>query len=290
VTHAPTAIVTASYAPDFERCRILCDTIDKHVTGYTKHYILVDNTDAALFAPLAGARRRIVTDKELLPRWIMRWPGAFAPRGKPVWLSTRTKPLHGWHMQQLRRIAIALNGDEAAYFYCDSDTAFIKPFDLGAVWRGGALRLYRETDAADSALSDHALWLEHAAQAFATPAIAAERHNYVRSFIAWRKDTVTAMCAKMEAAHGRHWVSVVANTRKFSECTLYGAYADLFGHRDDHWHDSRDFCRIHWFNPPPIEKELRAFLADMEPYEVGFGVQSFIDVDSALIRKIALGQ
>ena len=55
-TTATTAIVTASYAPDFERCRLLCETIDRFVTGASHHYILVEQRDVALFRQLADAR------------------------------------------------------------------------------------------------------------------------------------------------------------------------------------------------------------------------------------------
>src|SRR5690242_7580212 len=43
------AIVTASYGPDFERCRLLCETIDRFVTGMSQHYILVEERDVAQF-------------------------------------------------------------------------------------------------------------------------------------------------------------------------------------------------------------------------------------------------
>ncbi|TGR93421.1 hypothetical protein EN852_038880, partial [Mesorhizobium sp. M2E.F.Ca.ET.209.01.1.1] len=50
------AIVTASYAPDFERCRLLCETIDRHVAGMAHHYILTEHRDVALFRQLESGR------------------------------------------------------------------------------------------------------------------------------------------------------------------------------------------------------------------------------------------
>jgi hypothetical protein len=47
-----TAIVTASYAPDFERCRLLCETMDRFVSGFSKHYLLVEHGDVATFRAL----------------------------------------------------------------------------------------------------------------------------------------------------------------------------------------------------------------------------------------------
>ncbi len=60
-----------------------------------------------------------------------------------VWLSLKTQPLRGWHVQQLRRIAIAAHAKEDVLVFCDSDVAFVKPFDLSAFWRDGKVRLFR---------------------------------------------------------------------------------------------------------------------------------------------------
>ena len=52
------ALVTASYAPDFERCRLLCETVDQYVTGFSHHYILVEHNDVAQFRALESARTK----------------------------------------------------------------------------------------------------------------------------------------------------------------------------------------------------------------------------------------
>ncbi|MEM0899818.1 MAG: DUF6492 family protein [Pseudomonadota bacterium] len=282
------AIVTASYSGDFERCKMLCESIDRHATGYTKHYILVDDHDEEMFSALAAENREIVADRELLPSWLHRFPGRIAPKGRPFWFSRRTTILHGWHVQQLRRIAIALHRNEDAFFYCDSDTIFTKHFDLNTLWRGEALRLFREDDGADVAKSDHVIWLSHAADIFQKQEILRSRHNYVQTFIAWRADTVRQMCEHLERVNQCHWISAVARSRKFSECMLYGAYCDAFDEPDKHWRDHRSLCRVQWFNPPPSKGELRAFAEKLENYQVGFGIQSFVNVSPNWIREIAL--
>ena len=81
-----------------------------------------------------------------------------------VWLSLRTLPLRGWHAQQLRRIAIAEKIDDDALFYCDSDVAFLKPFDCASLWRGGDLRLFRRDNELLGKLpGDQQLWADNAA-------------------------------------------------------------------------------------------------------------------------------
>lgn len=288
MTAKTNAIVTASYGPDFERCRLLCETIDAHAKGYTKHYILVDNKDVALFTTLAGPKRVIVSDKQLLPWWLFRVPGAVVPGGKAMWVSPRTVPMRGWHMQQLRRIAVAHYVEEDALFFCDSDTAFIKEFDLETLWQGDALRLFCEPNAAKTALSDHVTWLDHAAHTIKSEAVKMLDNNYVRTFIAWRRDVVVSMCEHIEASHKAHWIVPIATSRKFSECTLYGAFADTVTNTELHWHDKRDFCAMHWFDPAPNADQLHEMIDQMADYEVGFGVQSFIPVNIEMFRTIAL--
>ncbi len=43
-----TAIVTASYDKDFDRCALLCETIDRYTSGFDKHYLLVAHRDVAV--------------------------------------------------------------------------------------------------------------------------------------------------------------------------------------------------------------------------------------------------
>ncbi len=110
---APTAaVVTASYAPDFERCRLLCETLDRHVSGFAHHYILVEQRDVALFRQLEDSRRSVVDERDLLPSWLHAFDDPLSLFRRRIWLSLRTQPLRGWHVQQLRRIAIAAHAAE----------------------------------------------------------------------------------------------------------------------------------------------------------------------------------
>ncbi|MCK1977920.1 DUF6492 family protein, partial [Jeotgalicoccus huakuii] len=76
-----------------------------------------------------------------------------------VWLSLRTKPLRGWHVQQLRRIALAAAVEEAGFLYTDSDTAFLRLFDCGTLWQGEQLRLFVRPNAlANPEWPEHPVW------------------------------------------------------------------------------------------------------------------------------------
>ncbi|MGL4243295.1 MAG: DUF6492 family protein, partial [Beijerinckiaceae bacterium] len=104
------AIVTPSYAADFARCQLLCDSIDAFAAGDAHHYVLVADHDVALFRQLAGGRRTGLPDSELVPSWLKPMRRPFDRQGRHVWISTdlrrQVRPLSGWHVQQLRKLAL----------------------------------------------------------------------------------------------------------------------------------------------------------------------------------------
>lgn len=282
------AIITASYAPDFPRCKVLCETMDMHASGYECHYILVDVPDVALFKQLEGPKRKIITDRELLPWWLYRPPKMLSPKGRRIWVSPLTVPLHGWHVQQIMRIAVAKLISEDGLLYCDSDTAFVKPFDVNSIWDGETMRLWREDDGALIAKNDHLLWKAQAGRALGIAPEDQLDHNYVCSFVTWKRQTVLDMCAHMEKTHGRSWISIVGSSRKFSECMLYGAYVDATLNGDGHKAFPVSLCPMHWLNPAPTPEQLDELIAQLGEEEVAFGVQSFIPFETEIFRKAVL--
>ena len=285
-TAGTAAIVTASYAPDFQRCKLLCETIDRFVTGAPRHYILVEQRDVALFRQLETSDRMVISERDLLPDWLRPYNDPLSLFRRRIWLSRRTQPLRGWHVQQLRRIAIASHVREDALIYVDSDVAFIKPFDAHVFWRNGLVRLFRRDDGIASALSDQEIWSQNAGKALGIAAASPSPHDYIATLIAWRRDSVEAMCRHIEAVHGKHWVEVVASVRKFSECIMYGRFVDDVAGGADHFHGSEEFCHVQWFGTPHSDAEISAFIAEIRPEQVAIGMQSFIGTDIARLRRL----
>ncbi|WP_235679330.1 DUF6492 family protein [Aquibium microcysteis] len=285
--HPPTAIVTASYAPDFERCRLLCETIDARVTGFTRHYILVEHSDVALFRQLEGTHRLVIDERDLLPPWLRSFRDPTSRFRRRIWLSPRTMPLRGWHVQQLRRIAIALNAPEDAFVYCDSDVAFVRPFDCGYFWHDGAVRLFRREDAlAGQTGSEQREWSAHAGRILGVAHPEVSPHDYIATLIAWRRDSTEAMCRRIEAITGRHWVAGIASRRMFSECMIYGRHAAEVAALRGHFLSGEELCRVYWTGPRMSEADMRDFLAALAPHQVAVGMQSFIGTDVATIRRL----
>ena len=281
------AIVTPSYVQDLERCRLLCETLDRHVTGFAHHYILVEHRDMALFRCLQGPRRTIVDERELLPNWLRPFSDPSSLFRRRLWLSWKTKPLRGWHVQQLRRIAIAAHVSQDVLVFCDSDVVFVKPFDCTAFWRDGKVRLFRRDNTMEGEVRyDHRLWSRNAGLALGIAAPAVSPHDYISTLIAWRRETMAAMCRRIEEQHGRNWIEVLGSSRKFSECMVYGRYVDEVLDGAGHFHGSEEFCHVHWFGQALSDDEFRAFVASMAPEQAAVGVQSFLGVDPDRIRRL----
>ena len=202
-------------------------------------------------------------------------------------MSTKLAPLRGWHVQQLRRIAFAQTATEDTLIYCDSDVVFLKPFDCGAFRQDGLTRLYRRNGGMHSLVDlGHREWSANAARALGLPAEQTSEHDYITTLIAWRRESVLGMLGHIETVHGKPWIETVAADRRFSECILYGRYVDEVLKGEGHFHDDRALCHVLWFGRALDTAGMEDFIAEMEPYQVAIGIQSFIETDLEPLRRL----
>ncbi len=287
------AIATPSYAGDFERCRLLCASIDRFVTGHTTHYLLVEDRETALFAPLAGPRRQIVAESALLPGWLRAHPDPLSLGRRRVWtglgaLARGVPPLRGWHAQQLRKFGFARGCDEDVVVFADSDLIFMRPFDIAETGGAGGVRLYRGPGGVTAAMAEHVAWCAMAARLFGLSPPALPADDFIGHLVSWRRDVVLAMCAHVEARTGRHWVAAIASQRRFSEYLIYGCFVERVlglgaaGHRID----EREFCKAYWGGDTEGLGALRSAEDVLGPGQVAVGVQSFIGQPMSHLREL----
>ncbi|RDJ26803.1 hypothetical protein DWF00_01080 [Bosea caraganae] len=287
------AIATPSYAGDYERCRLLCASIDRFVSGHGAHYLLVEDRDLALFKPLAGPKRRVIAEAELLPSWLKSWPDPLTLGRRRVWtglgaLSRGVPPLRGWHAQQLRKLTLPLKMAEDVVLFADSDMIFLRPFDLGSLEANGAIRLYRKPANIKQGMADHVAWCEGASRLLGLPAPGLPSDDYINNLVSWRRDNVAAMMALIEKTTGRDWVSAVAGQRQFSEYMIYGYYVDRVRGLDQagHWPDALELCKVYWGGDAEGIASLRTFEDVLGPGQVAVGVQSFIGQPVEQLRAL----
>jgi Family of unknown function (DUF6492) len=280
-----TAIVTASWRGDIERFALLAETMDRLVSGHTRHLVLVASHDVALFKRFAGPQREIIDEADLLPGWLRRISDPLSRFRRDVWLSPRTWPMRGWHVQQLRRLAVTRHISEDSILHTDSDVAFVAPFDVASEWQDGTLRLYRVPDALDAPdMAEQRRWSVLSGKVLGL-ALAHGRHDYINTLISWSVPTAQRMLDRIEQVSGTHFVAALGRERTLSECMLYGRFVEdvegLSGH-----HPSNDaLCRVYWGGPALSASGIAEFVALRQPHQVAVGLQSFVGMPVADIRQ-----
>jgi Family of unknown function (DUF6492) len=267
------AFVTKSYGPDFERCELLCRSIETLAPG-RRHWVIVDSHDLAAFQGLESATTRIVTTEELLPRRVRRFD--IHRLGKNVWLGAGMRPMRGWLVQQLAKLAIAFVANEDVLVHADSDVALIRPFrEARLTDAGGSLRLFRIPAAIDDGLPDHVRWHRTAEHLLGIPARALPLPDYVGGLIPWRRELVMTMLQQIETRSGRDWMRTLARAQHISEYILYGRFVeDALGRSNGRPGSSISICRCYWGSEPLTNPELESFVAEASPDEVAVMVSA----------------
>lgn len=291
------ALVTPSYAGDFERCRLLCDSTDRFVSGLAGHYLLVEDRDRALFAQLEGPDRKVVAESELLPGWLRSWPDPFSAGRRRVWIGAGAlmrgvPPLRGWHAQQLRKLAFPLSSDADIVLFADSDMIFARPFDVRRLMQGDSVRLYAKPGGITAEMGEHVGWCRMAADLFGLPPPTLPATDYIQNLVCWRSEHVRSMLALIERRSGRDWVSAIARHRGLSEYQIYGAYVDgvLDPAANGHHRDAAELCRAYWGATKTDIEGLTSFEQVLGPEQVAVGVQSFIGEPIARLRALFSAQ
>jgi len=101
----PVALLTPTYGRDLELCTLLCESVDRHVTSFSKHYLMVPDCDFELFAHFESEHRSVLAASQFLPKWLRPLPRIVQRKRRQYWWSFRTKPVSGWHVQQFLKIA-----------------------------------------------------------------------------------------------------------------------------------------------------------------------------------------
>src|SRR3954453_23287709 len=148
------AVLTPSYAPDLDLCRELNRSVLEWTAPDVQHHVVVPRRDAPLFAQIEGARTRVWTTDQFVPRGMLPLPKANA------WLNLRRPypPIRGWVMQQIVKLAAAAELGIDVLLLADSDVTFVRPVTVDTFRSDGRVRFYRPADAVHEEMSRHVVW------------------------------------------------------------------------------------------------------------------------------------
>ncbi|WP_017299415.1 DUF6492 family protein [Nodosilinea nodulosa] len=263
------ALATPSYGPDYDRCKLLVESVRRFSQTPIRHYIIVDQRDYSQFRSLASASTEILTAEALLPPWIHRFPLV-----RKAWLSFKTPPIRNWIVQQLVKLSFAQSAPETTTIFVDSDVAFLRPFSLAQFTHGSQTRLFRVpeyyTPAFDPlyAAAYRLLGLGGYRSGVARP-------NYIGNLISWRQNHVKALGDRLEQLWDRPWIETLARSQTLSEYILYGVFVDqVLGDAASHFYDYSPLCHEYWQPQALSDQQLAEFFAAVQPSHIAVMVSA----------------
>jgi Family of unknown function (DUF6492) len=286
------AVVTPSYIGDLQRCNLLCESMDAFLQGPWHHYVIVDRRELHLFSHLNGPRRTVLVEQEILPREIKYLGRLPFGRKLKLWWSPKTGFMGGWQIQQLLKLKMAYVVKQDAMLMCDSDTFFIKPFDVSTWVENGVIRFYRSDWDRQEMEGEDLTKFSNAA--FDVLDLAAPRYpvkGYVDNMIPWHAPTVREACDYVTQRQGKPWYLALGRITIFSEYTLYGLYVDRIAQSKTALAPTGEtICYTIWMKDDDKLQTLESTIETLPPNIVAVGVQSNLGTDpniqAQLFRKI----
>lgn len=282
----PVSLITPSYVGDFERFSLLCDSIDRRVSGYERHYVIVSDDDMSMFRPFVSERRIVLPSSRLIPRWLRLAPGVRLANGRKIWWSLRAWPVHGWHVQQIVKIAAAMEMPEQRFCIIDSDIVFVRPFDVGAYASGERTPLYVEPEAIKSDAPLHAVWTRSCDRLLGHAATRFPADDYIGHVIVWDKNAVHDMTHAIARTTGMCWPLALCRARHFSEYLLYGRYVRNCPERlAEHEITTQSRTTSYWGGQALDCASVTQMVAQGTNSTVALAVQSYSNTSVSVIRK-----
>lgn len=220
------ALLTPTYGRDLELCTLLCESVDRHVIAFSKHYLLVPDCDLPLFAHLASERRVVIPASAYLPGWLRPLPRIIQRKRRQFWWSLRAKPVSGWHVQQFLKIAATISLPHQRYCILDSDVVFFRDFDLSRFEYPNPIPLLTMENAVIAAQPRHSRWVDTSHQLLGYPAPTLPASDFIGHIIIWDQQTTRALTSRIESVTGLDWIDALCKTREFSEYMLYGYFVE----------------------------------------------------------------
>jgi hypothetical protein len=265
------AVITKSFAPDFELCVALNRSVLDNSPDTVRHHIVVPRSDFKLFGRLTGPRTHIRCEADLLSRTFVRVPFV----NITVNLSRPFPPVRGWIQQQVVKLAAVAASEDDVVLVADSDVEFFRPFTAEMFVRDGKVRFFCNPNQIDKRLPRHMIWHRVARALLGLPPAEPPYADYISSPLAWDPIIVRRMLARVTATTGRPWPTAIAGQLYFSECVLYGVFVDgVIGAPANSFASDDPLCLLYWEQTPLNLDSAAHFIRGVRPTDVAAVIQS----------------
>ncbi len=281
----PVALLTPTYGRDLELCTLLCESVDRHVKSFSKHYLLVPDCDLSLFSHLESEHRVVLPASQFLPTWLRPLPRIVQRKRRQFWWSFRAKPVSGWHVQQFIKIAAAISLPHQRYCILDSDVVFFRDFDLTQFKYPNPIPLLTMRNEITQDQFHHARWVETSHELLGLPVPPLPASDFIGHIVFWDQQTTQAMASRIETITKLDWIEALCRVREFSEYMLYGYFVENdAGFSARHTRTARTPCVSYWDESKLDRVELNQLLRRADQDDVAFSVASFSGTPVETIR------
>jgi len=277
------AVITKSFAPDFELCAALNRSVLENSPDAIQHHIIVPLSDLKQFGRLAGPRTHIRCEAEFLPRtWVpVPFTNTRINLGRPF------PPVRGWIQQQVVKLAAVAASEDDVALIADSDVEFFRPFTAETFVRDGKVRFFCGPDQIDKRLPRHMIWHRVARALLGLPAAEPPYPDYISTPLAWDPIIVRQMLARITAITGRPWPTAIARQLHFSECVLYGVFVDgVIGAPANSFVSDESLCLVYWKHIPLTPDSAAQFIGGVRPTDIAAVIQSKSRTPSAVREAV----
>ena len=193
------AVITPSFAPDFELCVALNRSVLDNAPDTVQHHIIVPRSDLKLFGRLAGPRTHIRCEADLLPRTFVPVPfsNITINLGRPF------PPVRGWILQQVVKLAVVAASEDDVVLVVDSDVEFFDRSPPKCLFGTATVRFFRKPNQIDNSLPRHMVWHRVARVLLGLPPVGPPFTDYIpSSLVAWDPIIVRRMLAGSQLLRG----------------------------------------------------------------------------------------
>ena len=264
------AVLTPSFRGDARLFADLHASVLANTAESVVHHVVVPPSDAHHFRQYEGARCRVYTHRDLLPRYCVSVPYA---AGLTLNVRRPWPPVRGWVTQQIMKMAGTAALEARAVIIADSDAVLLRELTLDAFIRTGRLAHFRRDNAVTGDMERHLLWHNVARRLLGLPGtVSAPAPQYISPITVWDPAVVRSLLAHIAESTGRDWMDAVAGELHVSEFVLYGVFVD------DVLGDVPQFagpvCHNYYERVPLSPDEALAFAEEIPTSAVGAMISS----------------
>ena len=264
------AVLTPSFRGDARLFADLHASVLANTAESVVHHVVVPPSDAHHFRQYEGARCRVYTHRDLLPRSCVSVPYA---SGLTLNLRRPWPPVRGWVTQQIMKMAGAATLDARAVIIVDSDAVLLRELALDAFIHNGRLSHFRQDNAVTPDMGRHVLWHNVARKLLGLPGtVALPAPQYISPITVWDPAVVRSLIAHIADSTGRNWMDAVAGELHVSEFVLYGVFVDdVLGGVPPF---AGPVCHNYYERVPLNPDDARAFAEEMPASALGAMISS----------------